>query len=104
MRRIVIVVAAAAAVVPSASAGVPRIAIAKSNPLVVAGSHFKSRERVTVTFGESTRHVRATALGSFQASFDGVVVDRCTGWRIVAAGALGDRAVLVQSHAMCAPA
>jgi hypothetical protein len=48
--------------------------------------------------------VRANALGSFEASFGVVVVDRCSGWTIAAAGALGDRAVLVQARAKCAPA
>jgi hypothetical protein len=104
MRRIVIAALAAAVIVPSASAAAPRIVIANTKPLIVAGSHFKARERVTVTFGESTRHVRANALGSFETSFGVVVVDRCSGWTIAAAGALGDRAVLVQARAKCAPA
>ena len=104
MRRMVITALAAAIVVPSASAAVPRIAIARSDPLVVAGSHFKAGERVTVSFGENTRRVRATRLGSFQASFAGVAFDRCSGSRFSAVGALGDRAVLVQSRVLCAPA
>jgi hypothetical protein len=104
MRRIAIAALASAVLVPSASAAAPRIVIAKSTPLVVSGSHFKARERVTVTFGQSTRHVRTTPLGSFQASFPGVVFDRCSGSRIAAVGALGDRAVIVQAHVMCAPA
>ena len=104
MRRIIIAVLAAAAVAPSASAAVPRVAIASSTPLVIAGSHFKAGERVTVTFGPSTHQVRATRIGSFRASFPGVVFDRCSGLSISAVGALGDRAVLVQSHVMCAPA
>ena len=103
-RAVIAAVAAAVVVVPSASAAAPRLVIAKSSPLVVAGSHFKAGERVTVSFGQSTRQVRATRLGSFQASFAGVAFDRCSGWRIVAVGALGDRAVLVQSRVMCAPA
>ena len=104
MKRIVITTLAAAVLVPSASASVPRIVIAKSDPLVVAGSHFKAGERVTVSFGQSTRRVRATTLGSFQASFAGVAFDRCSGGSIAAVGALGDRAVLARSRAMCAPA
>jgi len=104
MRRIVIAALAAAVVVPSASAAYPRIVIAQTRPLVVAGSHFKARERVTVTFGQSSRHVRATALGTFQTSFADVLVDRCSGFSIAAVGALGDRAALVQSRAKCEPA
>jgi hypothetical protein len=97
---------AAAVVVPSASASAaaPRIVIARSAPLVVAGSHFKAGERVTVSVGPSVRQVRTTRRGSFQASFAGVAFDRCSGGRIAAVGSLGDRAVLVQSRVMCAPA
>jgi hypothetical protein len=104
MKRAVIAACAAAVVVPSASATAPRLVIAKSSPLVVSGSHFKAGERVTVSFGRSTRRVRATRLGSFQASFAGVAFDRCSGWRIAAVGARGDRALLVQSRVLCAPA
>ena len=48
----------------AASAAVPRLTIATSSPLVVAGTHFKANERVVVTFRETTRQVRATALGT----------------------------------------
>jgi hypothetical protein len=91
-------------IAPSASAAVPRLVLTKSNPLVVSGSHFRPGERVTVSFGENTRKVRVTRLGSFQASFAGVTFDRCSGWKITAAGVLGDHARLVASHVMCAPA
>jgi hypothetical protein len=104
MRRIVITALVAAVIAPSASAAVPRLVITKSNPLVVTGSHFKPRERVTISLGQSTRQVRTTRLGSFQASFADVAFDRCSGWRITAAGALGDHALLVQPRVMCAPA
>ena len=104
MKRAVIAAFAAAVVVPSASAAAPRLVIAKSSPLVVSGLHFKAGERVTVSFGQSTRQVRTTRLGRFQVSFAGAALDRCSGWRITAAGARGDRALLVQSRVMCAPA
>src|SRR5205823_1857976 len=59
MKRIVLTTILAAALAPSAlsSAAVPRIAIATSSPLVVAGSNFAAREYVTVTFEQTTRHV-----------------------------------------------
>lgn len=104
MKRALIVALAAAVVVPSASAAAPRLVIAKSSPLVVSGSHFKAGERVTVSFGQNTRRVRTTKLGRFQVSFAGLALDRCSGWRITAAGARGDRALLVQSRVKCAPA
>jgi hypothetical protein len=104
MKRAVVAAFAIAVVVPSASAAAPRLVIANSSPLVVSGSHFKAGERVTVTFGQSTRRVRTTRLGRFRASFAGVAVDRCSGLRIAAVGARGDRALLVQSRVKCAPA
>src|SRR5437763_746819 len=106
MKRIVLTTVLAAALAPSglSSASVPRIAIATSSPLVVAGSHFAAREYVTVTFEQTTRHARATPFGNFRATFTGVTSDRCSGYRSVAAGAGGNRAVLVQSRVMCAPA
>jgi len=104
MRYVLVAALAAVLVVPAASAAAPRIVLVKSSPLVVAGSHFKPRERVTVTLGQTTRQVRATTLGSFQASFGGIVLDRCSAWSVAAVGALGDRAVLLRPRAMCAPA
>jgi hypothetical protein len=105
MKRIVIIVTlAAAVVVPAASASAPRLAITRSTPLTVSGSHFKAHEQVTVTFGPNKRYVRTTALGTFQASFPGVLVDRCSSWSITAVDAVGDHAVLIGSHLGCEPA
>jgi hypothetical protein len=104
MKRTAIAALAVAVVVPSASAAAPRLVIAKRSPLVVSGLHFKAGERVTVRFGQSTLRVRATKLGRFQVSFAGVALDRCSGWRIAAVGARGDRALLVRARVMCAPA
>ena len=105
MRRIVLTTVLAAALAPAAlSAGpAPRLTIATSSPLVVAGTRFVPRELVTVTIGSQVRRVRVTALGSFRAGFPGVTYDRCTGFQVVATGARGDRAMLVRARAMCAP-
>jgi hypothetical protein len=107
MRRIVLTTVLAAALAPvlttAASAAVPRLAIATSSPFVVAGVNFAPHELVTVTFGSHVRRVRVTALGTFRAGFADVAYDRCTGFQIVAAGARGDRAVLVRARPMCAP-
>jgi hypothetical protein len=106
MRRIALtaVLAAALAPVPSSAAASPRLTIATSSPLVVAGTRFVPHELVTVTLGSQVRRVRATALGTFRAGFASAAYDPCTGLRIVAAGARGDRALLVRARAMCAPA
>ncbi len=107
MRRIVLVTVlgvALASSAGSAAASSPRLSIATSSPLVVAGTRFVPHELVTVTFGSQVRRVRVTALGRFRAGFAGVAYDRCSGFQIVAAGARGDRAVLVRARAMCAPA
>jgi hypothetical protein len=106
MRRIVFTSVLVAALVPtiSAVASTPRLTIATSSPLVVAGTRFVPHELVTVTLGSQVRRVRVTALGSFRAGFAGVAYDRCSGLQVTAAGARGDRAMLVRARALCAPA
>jgi hypothetical protein len=105
MRRIVLtsVLAASLASAASAAAATPRLTIATSSPLVVAGTRFVPHELVTLTLGSEVRRVRVTALGGFRAGFAGVPYDRCSGIQIVAVGARGDRAVLVRARALCAP-
>jgi hypothetical protein len=106
MRRIILTTVLVAALTPAASsaASAPRLTIATSSPLVVAGTHFMPRETVKVTLGSEVRQVRVSALGNFRAGFAGVTYDRCSGVRIVATGARGDRAVLFGARPMCAPA
>jgi hypothetical protein len=106
MRRIVLVAVLAAALAPAASSApsAPRLTIATSSPLVVAGARFVPHELVTVTLGSQVRRVRVTALGGFRAGFPGVTYDRCSSFMVVASGARGDHAVLVRPRPLCAPA
>jgi len=106
MRRIVLTTVLAAALAPAAAAAstAPRLTVATSSPLVVAGTHFTPHELVTVTFGSKVRRVRATALGSFRAGFGAVASDRCSGFQVIATGARGDRAMLLRPRPLCAPA
>ena len=105
MRRIVLAGAAlVAALAPAATAAstTPAIRLVTQTPLVVAGSHFKPIERVTVSAGSIRHIVRTTAAGTFRAEFGQVSFDRCS-TRVVAVGARGDRAVL-PGKPMCPPA
>lgn len=76
MRRIavLILVAAAASFAAVAGAATPVLRVTTVDPLRVAGSHFKARERVTVTavFGANRAHkqVTATRTGTFTVTFD----------------------------------
>jgi hypothetical protein len=62
------------------------------------GAGFKAHERVVVHVGSSSVTVRTTALGRFVAP-----LDRCSGGRVVAVGAAGDRAVLRLPPTGCPP-
>jgi hypothetical protein len=107
MKRIIAAAGIALLGLAPAAAGrsaTPSVSIVTSSPLVVAGAHFRSHERVTITAANTTRSVRTTALGAFRASFSPMTVDRCSAVRIVAVGAFGDRAVFARTHVMCAPA
>jgi hypothetical protein len=66
----------------------------------VHGTGFKPRERVVVHAGTAAVAVRATSLGRFVAT---VSFDRCSGGRIFAVGASGDRAVLRLPPTGCPP-
>jgi hypothetical protein len=75
----------------------PALRLAKTSPLEIAGSRFRSRERVRVTIYVSqlrrARTVQASETGSFVAAFS-TNVDRCTEFSAVAVGNRGSRAVL----------
>ena len=101
MRSGVALLAAAAAValVSPAAGGRPHpvLRLAHGQPLVIAGAHFASRERVTVTVHARQpylRRVLTRADGSFSASFGVVPTARCAGLMADAVGAAGDRASL----------
>ncbi|HEY2939258.1 MAG TPA: hypothetical protein VGJ27_05565 [Gaiellaceae bacterium] len=107
MRKIGIAVAAvaAAALAPgiagfgagSTSSEHPSLRLLKAAPVTLAGSHFRSSERVRVTVtvvgARSARVVRASGKGSFVAGFT-TGAGRCSTVRAVAVGTAGSRAVL----------
>lgn len=85
----------------------PQLKVLATRPLVVQGTHFQAGERVRVTAktsGAATRTVRATAAGSFKATFSSVSVGRCEGATITAVGVARDRATSkVLQDQDCAP-
>ena len=91
----------------AATTAPPTLQIARLTPLVVAGSHFRSHERVRVSAAVSpevraTRVATASAAGSFRVGFGDLATDRCTGVRVVAVGASGSRAAL-KAAPQCPP-
>jgi hypothetical protein len=104
MRRIATTVIVLATAAQAAGAAVaPTIRVVTTEPLVVRGNNFKAVERVTVKGPSLTRVVRTTANGTFRVNLGVAPTDRCS-MRIVATGALGDKAVILPARAMCAPA
>ncbi len=104
-----LVLAASALVVAATAAAAspaPALRLTHAKPLVVAGSHFKSNERVVVTLSstDKTVHVvRATAGGTFSVDFGTVHTDRCLGWAVTAVGRAGSRATLKLPLPACMP-
>ena len=88
------------------AAQTPRLRLAGSSPLKLAGSAFKSRERVrvTVTLGgeKRVRSVRASRAGLFTATFEGLHYRPCGAVLSgTARGSKGSRASLKQVFAEC---
>jgi hypothetical protein len=81
------------------AAPAPRLTVVDLAPVAVRGARFHARERVRVRLRapgtHASRRVRAGRRGRFTATFPSATVDRCTRFRIRAAGARGSRAVLV---------
>jgi hypothetical protein len=74
-----------------------RVSVVSTAPVSVAGSGFRSRERVSVTLmttGVYRKVVRATARGAFTAKFAGVSLGYCEGYVIRAKGSRGSLVVL----------
>lgn len=74
-----------------------RVSVVSTAPVSVAGSGFRSRERVTVTLmttGAYRKVVRATAKGAFTARFAGVSLRYCESYVIRAKGSRGSLVVL----------
>src|SRR4051812_25012032 len=94
---ILVVVAALAAPALAATAR-PALDAVRKTPLTVAGTGFRSLERVTLTAqvggDRDTVHGRADRRGALKAVFRGVFVGRCVGYAVVARGAAGSRAAV----------
>jgi hypothetical protein len=106
MGRIAAVLLAALALAGAAAAtsSPPRLTVATRTPtLVVRGSGFHARERVTVTASATVLHVRATRLGSFTLD-TGVALSRCSGAVVRAVGSMGSIALLKLPQPACMPA
>src|SRR3954452_7668773 len=104
MRRIILTAGLVAAVAAPAGGAVtaPALHVVTKNPLVVRGTSFHARERVTVTSGTARVVVLTTPAGAFRANLGAALGDRCS-FRIVASGTRGDR-VTMASRTECAPA
>jgi hypothetical protein len=94
-----------AGVATAQSSSTPRLQVVDRSPLIVHGTGFGLRERVSVTVtvdGERTRQaVIATYRGTFTTRFDDIRLDACTGATLVAAGARGGLARLKISLREC---
>ena len=64
----------------------PTLSLESTRPLVVVGAHFFAHEWVRVTALSETSRVRAKANGSFVVTFPRLMLDRCTGLVVRAAG------------------
>jgi hypothetical protein len=80
----------------------PALVLTARAPLTVHGTGFVAHERVALVGGGVRTAVRSSALGGFTVRLG--TVDRCSGGRVVATGARGDRAVLRLPPLLCAPA
>ena len=73
----------------------PALQVRATAPFTVRGTEFRSAERVAVTLDRTwVRHIRTGPGGTFVTAFAGVVVNRCDGFTVTAAGSKGSRAVL----------
>jgi hypothetical protein len=80
----------------------PALRVRTLTPFSVRGTQFKASERVTVTLdGVWVRHVKANPTGAFAATFRGVDVNRCDGYRVTAVGSKSSRAALRVRALMC---
>jgi hypothetical protein len=101
VRSLAALVATAAAVALASPAAAvrpaPVLRLAQARPLLIAGSHFAPRERVTVTVHARQpflRRVITRADGSFSVSFGTAAAAPCGALMADAVGAVGDRASL----------
>jgi len=104
VRHIALIVAFALVATSADSARVaPALYVVSRAPLVIAGTHFRALERVTVSLDGVRRVVRTTRSGTFRANLGTPSGDRCSS-TVRAVGRGGERAVLRLPRAMCLPA
>jgi hypothetical protein len=111
MRVVAPVLVAIAALAVAAPAATPRakpsLRVVDTSPLAVRGAAFHVRERVRVQVSGSAtalRIVRASAVGTFTATFPAVFVDRCSdSLAVVAVGTSGARASVKLVPIECPP-
>ena len=83
---------------------VPKANVDFGATVVVTGTHFRPSERLTVTLiadGTRTRSVRATATGSFSASFGALPLSNCSAYTLRVTGSLGSRFTKEQAALPC---
>jgi hypothetical protein len=88
---------------PASAATGPALWLQHVRPLTVRGIGFHARESVSVTAPSGRVRTKTNAAGSSVVTFQSVG-DRCSGGRIVAIGARGERVVLRLPPTMCLPA
>lgn len=99
-------VAALALAGVATASGQPTLRLVVRAPATIRGTGFAPHERVRLTLAAAfpTRLlVRTGGTGSFLARFEGVGLDRCSSYRVVAVGSRGERVVL-KAQPLCAPA
>lgn len=103
---IALAVASASAGTATATPAKPELRIARTAPLLIAGSAFRAGEVVRVqalgTFGTRSVRVRSTAAGSFRLRFPLLSGDPCVLRRVTAVGSRGSHAVLRLPPGACA--
>jgi hypothetical protein len=88
----------------AATSSPPRLAITARTPTVVVhGTGFRPRERVTVTAGTVVARARATRLGAFTVD-TGLGLSRCTAFVVRAVGSAGSAVLLKLPQPACMPA
>jgi hypothetical protein len=109
MVRAILLTATALALViaaaSSAGSSAPVLHVSSLAPFTVTGTRFQASERVRVLLGEAAPRVvrvRATARGTFVATFTGVSVQRCDGYVVRASGSRGSTAVVRTRSLSCA--
>jgi hypothetical protein len=86
----------------------PTLRLAGIHPLLVRGTHFRTRERVRIVVDSAgqrlVRRTTATPAGAFTVSFGSVAMSRCEGISAYAVGARGSVAEVKQPPPPeCAP-